>query len=144
MSQESQGPEMGDSLPQIRSVLLIALGSNLPSEAGGPRETLRLSVKRLTQAGAVIRATSNYYSTPAFPAGAGPDYVNAAIKVDCDWTPEEALEVLHRIEAEFGRARVQRWGRRTLDMDLIAVDDLVVPDARTHQTWRDLPLAQQL
>lgn len=94
--------------------------------------------------GAVIRATSTFYHSPAFPAGAGPDYVNAALRVEAPWEPEVALKVLHRIEAQMGRERVQRWGQRTLDLDLLACDDLVLPDAKTHKMWRELPLDAQI
>ena len=43
-----------------------------------------------------------------------------------------------------GRERVQRWGQRTLDLDLIASGDLVLPNGEIHQYWRDLPLEQQM
>ena len=43
-----------------------------------------------------------------------------------------------------GREREQRWGQRTLDLDLIAFDDLVLPDPQTHQRWRGLSLEQQI
>ena len=44
----------------------------------------------------------------------------------------------------YGRARTVRWGQRTLDLDLIAIGDAVLPDAETHRRWRDLdPDAQR-
>ena len=45
---------------------------------------------------------------------------------------------LHGVEAIFRRERLQRWGRRTLDLDLLAMDDLVLPDAETQAQWRNL------
>jgi 2-amino-4-hydroxy-6-hydroxymethyldihydropteridine diphosphokinase len=92
----------------------------------------------------VIRAISPFYATPCFPAGAGPDYVNAAVALKWDRTAKEVLTALHRIEAELGRSRVQRWGQRTVDLDLIAIGDQVMPDAQTFAHWRDLPLDQQM
>ncbi|MGB1209237.1 MAG: 2-amino-4-hydroxy-6-hydroxymethyldihydropteridine diphosphokinase, partial [Paracoccaceae bacterium] len=86
---------------------------------------------------------SRFYSTPCFPPGAGPDYVNAAAQVAYRGPVEDFLQKLHAIEAQFGRERVERWGRRTLDLDLIAVGDLVLPDAAGHQQWRDLPPEHQ-
>ena len=130
--------------PHAPRSLLIALGGNLASSVGAPRETLRAAIKLLQISGAVIRATSTFYHSPAFPAGAGPDYVNAALRVEAPWEPEVALKVLHRIEAQMGRERVQRWGQRTLDLDLLACDDLVLPDAKTHKIWRELPLDAQI
>lgn len=86
---------------------------------------------------------SELYATPAFPAGAGPDFVNAAIRVQTTLHAAEIMAALHRIEADAGRERVVRWGQRTLDLDLIGLDDVVLPDARAHAFWRDLPLDQQ-
>ncbi len=48
-----------------------------------------------------------------------------------------------RIEAEFGRERRQRWGQRTLDLDLLAVGDLVLPDPATQTGWRELQADEQ-
>ncbi len=79
-----------------------------------------------------------------FPPGAGPDYVNAAAVVESDLDAHELLERLHMVEAEFGRARAQRWGMRTLDIDLIAGGDRVLPDLRTFAAWRDLDLDTQM
>ena len=128
----------------MEHLLLVALGGNLASHAGSPAHTLRAALNCLNERGALIRATSPLYHTPAFPAGAGPDYVNAAASISADWTPEQALFHLHAVEAEFGRERVQRWGQRTLDLDLIAYDDCVLPDLQTHQHWRDLPSEEQI
>jgi 2-amino-4-hydroxy-6-hydroxymethyldihydropteridine diphosphokinase len=99
---------------------------------------------RLNESGFTLVAVSRFYETPCFPAGAGPDYVNAAAIVRSNLTPAEALARLHDIETDFGRARETRWGMRTLDLDLLAIDDLVVPDAATHATWRDLPMQDQV
>ncbi|MEB8387907.1 2-amino-4-hydroxy-6-hydroxymethyldihydropteridine diphosphokinase [Rhodobacteraceae bacterium KMM 6894] len=119
------------------------MGGNLPSNAGDPADTLRAALDALTQAGAQVQAVSGFYQTPCFPAGAGPDYVNAAARISCDGTAAQVLTILHNVEAIFGRERVQRWGRRTLDLDLIAAGDLVLPDRRVHAEWRDLPPDQQ-
>lgn len=86
---------------------------------------------------------SGFYATPAFPAGAGPAFVNAAAVVETDMTPAAILTVLHRIEAEAARTRDLRWGQRTLDLDLIGFGDQVLPDAATFHHWRNLPLAAQ-
>lgn len=123
--------------------ILLALGSNLASSAGSSAATLRAALFGLEEKGAMIRAVSPLYSTPAFPAGNGPDYVNAAARIGANWTAQEALARCHEIEAELGRERVQRWGQRTLDIDLIAVGDMVLPDAQTHAEWRRLPLEDQ-
>lgn len=53
------------------------------------------------------------------------------------------LALLHRAEAEFGRVRMTRWAGRTLDIDLLALGDSVLPDAETQTRWRNLPPADQ-
>ncbi len=124
-------------------VFLIALGGNLPSKAGKPEKTLRLALKYLQILGGKNLSVSRFYSTPCFPAGAGPDYVNAAAKINYAGDAHEFLAVLHQIEDDFGRERTQRWGRRTLDLDLIAAGDQVLPDKAEFQRWQALPPGEQ-
>jgi len=68
--------------------------------------------------------------------------VNGAVAVEVPHTDGPAaqalLDRLHRIEAEFGRKRETRWGARTLDLDLLGLDDLVAPDAGTFAHWHGL------
>ena len=124
--------------------MLIALGSNLTSTAGSPENTLREAVVLLENAGGVIRKLSHFYQTSAFPAGAGPDFVNAAAEIDAPWPIAEAMIHLHAVEQELGRVRQHRWGQRTLDLDLLGAGDQVLPDRDVFQRWHDLPLAEQL
>ncbi len=130
---------MTESLPDQ----LIALGANLASTAGLPAETLVLAITELAKRGIVIRAVSRFYVTPCFPAGAGPDFVNAALRVRSDLTPPQMLALLHEVEAKFGRVRIERWAGRSLDLDLIATGDLVEPDQQTVEHWMHLPPDQQ-
>ncbi len=118
-------------------VFLIALGSNLPSVTGPPRATLRAAADLLAETAHDFRC-SRFFQTPCFPAGAGPDYVNAAAWVEYQGTPAEVLSLLHGVEQRFGRERLQRWGQRTLDLDLIAAGSEVLPDISTYQRWRRL------
>ena len=129
--------------PKVGRIFLIALGSNQNFEGNGPSVVLDGALEALKALGFVIRACSRYFNTSAFPAGAGPDFVNAAASVEYAGTAADVLAQLHVVEAEMGRARVVRWGARTLDLDLIAAGDLVLPDAKAHQYWRDLPLETQ-
>jgi 2-amino-4-hydroxy-6-hydroxymethyldihydropteridine diphosphokinase len=123
---------------------LIALGANLPSTWGGPLATLRRAIDVLPIPGITVKRVSGFYQTPAFPPGAGPDYVNAAAVLATSLPPFRVLERLHEVEASFGREREVRWGQRTLDLDLLAFGDLVLPDNQTHQHWRLLPAEAQI
>ena len=128
----------------MSELCLIALGANVPSGSEPLEHTLRAALARLEALGLPNLNVSTFYRTPCFPAGAGPDYLNAAASLVWDGTARDLLGLLHGVEAEFGRERVQRWGRRTLDLDLIAMGDCVLPDAATQDEWRALPLSEQV
>lgn len=123
--------------------LLIALGSNLGSQGRGRAATLRAALVSLRAAGLRIRRISRFYETPCFPAGAGSDYVNACAVLDGAQDARAALDIMHSVEEAFGRKREQRWASRTLDLDLLALGDQVLPDAVTQAHWRNLPGADQ-
>lgn len=122
---------------------LLALGANLSTQARKPAETLRAALADLAANGCDILAVSRFFRTPAFPAGNGPDYINAAAILRHDGPPEALLGLLHKVEALHGRDRVQRWGQRTLDLDLLAIGENVLPDVATWRNWHDLPLSEQ-
>ena len=125
--------------------VLIALGSNATSSAGEPLETVKSGVLALEAQGWRILAVSRFFATPCFPAGAGDDYVNAAVALEPagDSSAQALLNCLHQIEADHGRERVQRWGQRSLDLDLIAWGDHIAPDRATFDRWMTLPPDRQ-
>jgi len=131
----------------LNNRIIVAFGANLPvdvaSGAQPPVATLRCALVDLQAAGLELRRLSRFYATPCFPADAGPDYVNAAAAFATDLAPGAVLSLLHQVEASHGRQRLSRWAGRTLDLDLIAFNDLVLPDAETHRRWRDLPAETQ-
>ena len=124
-------------------VYLIALGSNMPGVEANPADVLKNAITALRRAGGAVESLSPIYRTPCFPAGSGPDYANAAARIRFDGDAQAVLQVLHGIEADFGRERVQRWGARVLDLDLIAAGQAVLPDRASWQRWHDLPLDRQ-
>lgn len=106
----------------------IGLGGNL----GHTRRTLETAIDRLG-GHAAIRTTgrSRFYRTPPWGHVDQPDFVNAAIAVETSLTPHELLDVLLDTERLFGRVRDgERWGPRTLDLDLLAYDALALHDER--------------
>jgi 2-amino-4-hydroxy-6-hydroxymethyldihydropteridine diphosphokinase len=125
--------------------ILVAIGGNLPFGASPPIQTIRDALAALDAEGLVVQGISRLYSTPAFPAGSGPDYVNAAAVMTLRHpsAPKAVLQALHRVEARFGRERQGRWQGRTLDIDLIAVGDSVCPDLAGFREWAELPLSDQ-
>ena len=125
--------------------VLIALGANLLHQGVSPQETLVQALHDIESEGFSIIQCSRHFQTPAFPAGSGPDYVNAAahLQIAGSPTPEQVYAPLAKIEAAHGRERVQRWGGRTLDIDLLAMDDRIAPDPAAFLRWANLGTAAQ-
>ncbi|APO85724.1 2-amino-4-hydroxy-6-hydroxymethyldihydropteridine diphosphokinase [Donghicola sp. JL3646] len=128
----------------MRRNVLIALGSNVTSLSSSPEQLLSESMDEISKSVGKIYFRSKNYRTPCFPAGAGPDFANAVIRVETELDIPGILEALHRIEADFGRVRTVRWGQRTLDLDLLAADDVVCPDEATLNQWINLSLDRQM
>ncbi|QDC11080.1 2-amino-4-hydroxy-6-hydroxymethyldihydropteridine diphosphokinase [Oceanicola sp. D3] len=117
---------------------LIAAGSNATSPAGHPNVTILSALSALNHDSFAIVAKSRLFETPAFPQGAGPDFVNTAVLAETTMSPEAVLAHLHAVEAAHGRVRNKRWGPRTLDLDLIGWGDAVRPDRPTWRRWAGL------
>jgi 2-amino-4-hydroxy-6-hydroxymethyldihydropteridine diphosphokinase len=127
----------------IDQLSLIALGANMPVGDDLPQVVLPQALNLLSDRGVEVVACSRLYTTPCFPEGAGPDYVNAAAAIRTGLDPQATLDLLHEIENIFSRERLERWGQRTLDLDLIAVEDQVLPELATFRSWLDLAPDQQ-
>ena len=80
--------------------------------------------------GARVIATSRLYTTPPMGAEDQPDFTNAVAMLDVDCSARELLDALLEIERRFGRDRSkeQRWGPRTLDLDLLLFGDLMIDE----------------
>lgn len=103
---------------------VLSLGSNL----GDRVAHLRAGLEVLGQSVAVRRVSALYESEPVGVEDQ-PAYLNCVALVDSD-DAEEVFAAAHRAEEARGRLRSHRWGPRTLDVDLVSVDDLVSADPR--------------
>jgi len=105
----------------------IALGGNLNSWAGPPTITLARAVERLQTIGQVTRRSA-LYSTAPFGLTGQPRFVNAVVALQTNLEPRALMGELLGIEKEFGRNRASETpnGPRTLDLDILLVDDLEV------------------
>jgi len=104
----------------------LGLGSNLGDRAA----TLRAAIADIAGwPGSRIAAVSPVYETDPVggPVGQGP-YLNAVVLLDTRRQPHELLTLAHATEQAQGRVRGQRWGARTLDVDVLAVGNCVVHD----------------
>lgn len=118
---------------------LLALGANAGPSLRDDVERLKTALERIAAELGDIRAKSRMYRTPAFPQGAGPDFSNACVLVASGLSPGAMLAGLHAIEADMGRVRGARWGQRLIDLDILAMNDAVLPDRATVQRWMALP-----
>lgn len=130
-------------------MIFVALGANLPSKFGSPRLTLDAAIGSLAQEGGDIVAQSRVYRSAPMPKSDQPDYFNAVVAIETALDPSALLDVLNRIETRFGRERRASNAARTLDLDLIAYDDIVcditpiLPHPRMHErAFVLLPMAE--
>jgi 2-amino-4-hydroxy-6-hydroxymethyldihydropteridine diphosphokinase len=100
--------------------VVVALGSNLGGEEGSSLAVVEAAVARFAALGLKPLARSSWWRSAAWPDPTQPDYINGVAIVETTLPPRAVLEALHRLEAEFGRARHARNAARTLDLDLIA------------------------
>jgi 2-amino-4-hydroxy-6-hydroxymethyldihydropteridine diphosphokinase len=124
----------------------LGLGSNLGDRAA----RLQDAVDGLAATdGITVIGVSPVYETEPVGGPEQPDYLNAVVAVDTDLTPRQLLEVAQRLEGEAERERGERWGPRTLDVDVLLVGDehvdepdLVVPHPRLFErAFVTVPLA---
>lgn len=110
----------------------LALGSNLPDpDLGGPPAILAGAVEDLRSIpGLVLTGVSPVFRTAAVGGPEQPDYLNAVVVGRTDLDPVSLLDAVQAIEQAWHRRRTERWGPRTLDIDILAVDDLVHADER--------------
>ena len=134
---------MSAKQPLDTSHSYIVMGSNQKSEFGDPKETLGKIQSRLLDRGVLIRKMSRIFQTPAFPAGSGPDFANAAAAVEHAGSAGDILQILHQIEDQLGRTRTKRWGPRVIDLDLVATEQQVLPSEKVFRAWMELPLELQ-
>lgn len=112
---------------------LLSLGSNL----GDRRRFLAEAVESL---GGSVRRVSPVYETQPFGGPEQDRFLNLVVELDTDLAPRELMAICHRLESAAQRVRSERWGPRTLDVDIIWMDgvsldeqDLKIP----HPRWRE-------
>jgi 2-amino-4-hydroxy-6-hydroxymethyldihydropteridine diphosphokinase len=109
--------------------ILIALGANLPGAGGqSPIETCRAAIAALgALPGLRLVGVSRWYETAPVPPSGQPPYVNGVAHLRGRIAPEALLAALQAIEARAGRTRGAANAARTLDLDIVAMGDLVRP-----------------
>lgn len=146
---------MPSSQPLPRSMeqgtaVVLALGSNLGDRA----QTLVAAAREIGAIeGLELTGVSDLYESAAVKLGGvdhdAPSYLNAVVTAAYTGEPAALLRAVNRIEDAHGRERAERWGDRTLDIDIIAFGDLVLSDEKLTiphpRAWeRDFVLAPWL
>ncbi|EMR5618100.1 2-amino-4-hydroxy-6-hydroxymethyldihydropteridine diphosphokinase [Salmonella enterica] len=110
------------------TLVYIAIGSNLAS----PLEQVDAAVQALGEIPkSRLLAVSSFYRTPPLGPQDQPDYLNAAVALETSLTPEALLDHTQRIELQQGRVRkAERWGPRTLDLDIMLFGDRTIRTER--------------
>ena len=99
---------------------VVALGANI----GNPKEQMDLAVAMLKEA-TIVTAVSSYYTTKPVGGPEQPDYINAVCILESDLPAIDLLSLLHGIEKSLGRERIEKWGPRIIDLDLIQYGTLL-------------------
>ena len=101
----------------------IALGSNM----GDKQKYLDDAVKALDEVrGCQVTKTSSWLITPPYGMTEQDDFLNGCLELDTLLSPEELLDMLHKIEQDARRERTIHWGPRTLDLDILFYDNLIL------------------
>ena len=104
-------------------IYYIGLGGNLGERA----ENLRAAIECIKKIrGVELLRVSSFYETAAWGVTNQPDFLNAAVKISAVPEPLELLDELQRIELELGRVRLEHWGARTIDIDILLIDGLEI------------------
>ena len=135
LPQGTRDPELPADFP-VRAV--VALGSNLPdAELGAPAQLLASAVRALSEADGVevVDSSPVARTKPVGGPEGQPDYLNQVVALETTQSPHSLLDVLQRIEADHHRARgedsgEQRWGPRTLDLDMITYAGAEISSSR--------------
>lgn len=114
---------------------VIALGANI----GNPQEQMDIAVALLRES-LEVSAVSSFFTTAPVGGPEQPDYLNAVCIAESELPAADLLALLHGIEKALGRERIEHWGPRTIDLDLIQygsllsyAEELLLPHPRAHE-----------
>lgn len=103
-------------------MILIGLGSNMEGPWGKPEACLKKALEAMGRGPVRLVAASRIILTAPFGKTDQPDFANAVARVETALGAPELMAFLHEIERQAGRVRAERWGPRTLDLDLLDLD----------------------
>jgi len=112
--------------------ILVGLGGNLPSGYGSPVDTMREAVRVLGDEGLENISVSGLYQTTPVPVSEQPDFINCALAANTDLSADGLLLLFKETEQLLGRKPAERWSARTVDIDLLVYEQVILP---SPQAW---------
>ena len=107
-------------------MIILALGTNIE-----PRERyLKDALRKIEASNLKITKLSSIYETSAWGGVADQNFLNMCIEIETSIEAYELLDTIQKIELELGRIRKEHWGNRTIDIDIITYNNLVLNDDR--------------
>jgi len=119
-----------------RAKVYLGLGSNM----GDTKQYLDTALEKINNADIRVTACSSYHKTKPVSDIPQDDYLNCVAEAETILTPQELIKFLLQVEFELGRVRNERWGPRTIDIDVLTYDnlitddkDIILPHPRMHE-----------
>ncbi|NNJ75087.1 MAG: 2-amino-4-hydroxy-6-hydroxymethyldihydropteridine diphosphokinase [Anderseniella sp.] len=121
-------------------MILIGLGSNMTGPWGSPRDCVGRALAALDEHPLKLCKASTLIETTPFGRKDQPSYINAVARIETSLRALHLLQVLRDIERSAGRERRERWGERTLDLDILDYNGVIVEDGVEQSTDAELVL----
>jgi 2-amino-4-hydroxy-6-hydroxymethyldihydropteridine diphosphokinase len=107
-------------------MILLSLGSNLPSKFGDSKKTLLKCYEFFNNSDVKILKKSSFYESVAIPNKSDPKFINSVISIETKFSPEELIKYILSVEEKFDRKRAQVNAPRTCDIDIIDFNGEVI------------------
>lgn len=106
------------------AIAYIGIGSNL----GNRQENCLHAIELLEEKGIIVKKRSSMHETEPWGVKDQPRFINMTIEIETGLEPKEFLRILKNVERELGREKSFKWGPRSIDLDILLFDDLVLKE----------------
>ncbi|MEE2705199.1 MAG: 2-amino-4-hydroxy-6-hydroxymethyldihydropteridine diphosphokinase [Pseudomonadota bacterium] len=121
-------------------MIIIAFGANLNSHVGSPMVTIKSAISALQSRGIIFVKYSRFFETTPVPPSNNRNYINSVAIIETQMNPYELLNACHEVELMYGRERSYKNSPRTIDIDILAYNNIVIknrkiqiPHPRLHE-----------
>jgi len=110
----------------MKAKVYLMLGTNI----GSRQANLQIATAHLLKRIGEIKERSAVYETGPWGVKDQPDFLNQAILIETEWSPEQLLDVLQGIEYEMGMRKKRKWGERLIDLDILFYNEQIIDNER--------------